>query len=231
MLYGGDESITAEEFVAYKMDHLYADESRVGRLIAGLVADDGAADADLGEAIAVLAAWDRSARRDSRAAALALRTARLALGDLLDGVAPDQPQPKEALRQAAAELKAAFGRLDPPWSDAMKLRRGDLALAIDGGPDTLRAVYPASATDTGAWTAAGGDTFILYADWSPDGAQAIRTIHQFGAATVDVQSPHYADQAPLFATEQWKTPPMTLDALLAEATADYRPGRPESAKK
>lgn len=225
-LYGGDESITAEEFVAYKMDDHYADDSRVGSLVAALVADEGArSDPELAGAIAVLQGWDRSAHRNSRGAALALRTARLALGELLDNAGAEQPDRKEALRQAASELKASFGRLDPAWSEVMKLRRGDLALAIDGGPDTLRAVYPASATDSGEWTAAGGDTYILYSDWSPDGSQQIKTIHQFGAATLDAASPHYADQAPIFAAEEWKTPPMTLEAAIAEATADYRPGK------
>ena len=34
----------------------------------------------------------------------------------------------------------------------------------------------------------------------------------------------HADQAPLFAEEEWKRPPMTLESALAEATADYHPG-------
>jgi len=74
--------------------------------------------------------------------------------------------------------------------------------------------------------AVGGDTYVLYADWSGAREVTIKTIHQFGAATLDPASPHYADQAPIFAAEKWKTPPMTLDALLAEATRDYRVGGP-----
>ena len=62
-------------------------------------------------------------------------------------------------------------------------------------------------------------------DWAPDGSYRIDTIHQFGSATMNASSPHYADQAPLFAAEQYKQPPMQLDALLKEATRDYRPGR------
>lgn len=107
----------------------------------------------------------------------------------------------------------------------MRLNRGAASLPVDGGPDTLRAVYPDVPSRKGKWSAGGGDTYILYADWSPDGAVSIRTIHQFGSATLDAKSPHYADQAPLFAEEKWKTPPMTLEAALAEKTRDYRPGR------
>jgi acyl-homoserine-lactone acylase len=108
----------------------------------------------------------------------------------------------------------------------MRLRRGEIDMPLQGGPDTLRAVYGAGAPTDGAMTATGGDTYILVADWPPDsGAPAIRTIHQFGSATLDESSPHFADQAPLFAEERWKTPPLSLDALLAEATADYAPGK------
>ena len=65
----------------------------------------------------------------------------------------------------------------------------------------------------------------MVAEWMPDGARKLRTIHQFGAATLDAGSPHYADQAPLFAEEAWKKPAMELASVEAEATRDYRPGR------
>ena len=74
-----------------------------------------------------------------------------------------------------------------------------------------------------------GDTYIVIADWAPDGSYTLDTIHQYGSATNDAFSPHYADQAPLFAAEQFKRPPMKLDALLKEAERDYRPGK-EAAK-
>lgn len=226
-LYGADASISGEEFVAYKMDHFYSSNSRLARLIEGLITDVGAAnDPELREAVALLKAWDRSASKDSRSAPLAIRTGRLALGWYLAGEEAETSDPRDALKQAADELKAAFGRIDPLWSEAMRLKRGDESWAVNGAPETLRAVYPDGTDIRGAWTAAGGDTYVLYADWPEDGgAPAIKTIHQFGAATLDATSPHYADQAPLFAAEQWKSPPMTLEALEAEATADYRPGR------
>ena len=107
----------------------------------------------------------------------------------------------------------------------MRLKRGEVSLPLNGGPDTLRAVYANGDAADGVMTATGGDTYILYADWSPEGSVEIRTIHQFGAATLDKTSIHYADQAPIFAQEDWKAPPMSLEALLAEATADYRPGK------
>lgn len=226
-LYGGDTSITGEEFVAYKMDAFYAEESLLRRTIRVFL-DDGAAasDPELTEAMATLAAWDGSAAQDNRQAALAIRAGHLALGYQLHGDGGEIAGFAAAVKQAANELREGFGRLDPEWGEVVRLKRGDLDLPLDGGPDTLRAVYPAGSPAEGEQTASGGDTYILYADWPADGgAPTIRTIHQFGAATLDASSPHYGDQAPLFAHEEWKSPPMTLDALLAEATADYQPGR------
>jgi penicillin amidase/acyl-homoserine-lactone acylase len=223
-LYGGDPSITADEFVAYKMDDRYADESPLRRLIAAALADPAIAeDPALAPARAVLRRWSGGADRDNRSAGLAITFGRYALGDLLNGDGALWPQPKRALEQAVADLTERFGRIDPPWGAINRLRRGAVSLPLDGGPDALRAVY--LAPKAAGWEAVAGDTYVLAAEWFADGGRRVRTIHQFGAATLDPRSPHYADQAPLFAAERWKEPPLTLDAALAEATRDYRPGR------
>lgn len=225
-LYGADTSITGEEFVAYKFDHFYSARSKLSLMIDALVDDPKlAADPETKEAIALLKSWDRSAAKESRAAALAIRIGCLAYNCYASDEPGPEPDAEHALRRAIKEMRAVFGRLDPPWSDAMRLKRGAADLALNGGPDTLRAAYPEEKTLHGKWAAAGGDTYILYADWSPDGTVAIKTIHQFGAATRDEKSPHYADQAPIFVAEQWKTPPLTLEGAIAEASRDYRPGR------
>jgi len=225
-LFGGDASITAEEFLAYKMDHRYAPESRVMALVQSLINNQAAqGDPALIEALDTLRAWDGSVGGDNRSAALGVLTAQKARGYLLNDEHAENPDYLSALREVDNALRKGFGRVDPQWSEVVRLQRGDLSLEIDGGPDTLRAVYPSGDPAKGAMSAAGGDTYILYADWAPGEKARIRTIHQFGAATLDEASSHYSDQAQIFAQEEWKTPPMELEALLLEATADYRPGR------
>lgn len=228
-LYGGDNRIEEEEFVAYKFDHYYAPNSRL-RLLIDRIAGDAAlaADPETAEAVALLKSWEGSTDREDRAAALAVRIGYLNLGyRLIGAIDPiEEPDPEAALRRAVGEFEQGFGRIDPTWGEAVKLRRGAVSFSLNGGPDILRAVYPTGAPDEGTQAAAGGDTYILYADWPGDGgAPEIRTIHQFGSATLDASSPHYADQAPIFAAEEWKTPAMTLESVLAQATRDYRPGR------
>jgi len=137
------------------------------------------------------------------------------------------PDPIQSLRDAVAHLKTHWGRLDVPWGEVNRLRRGDLDLPLGGGPDLLRAVYTRLPKDDGRLVAQGGDTMIYIADWAPDGSLKTESIHQFGSATLDENSPHYADQSPLYATQQFRQIPLDRDALEAEATRSYRPGAPQ----
>jgi len=219
-LYGADASITGDEFVSYKLDHIYAQESRVMELVKALAQTNAE---DLQEEAAVLAAWDGAVTKDNRSAALAILTAQKARGYLLNDEGVETSDYEAALREVSSELKALFGRVDPEWGEAVRLKRGEMSLPLNGGPDTLRAVYPQD-DGGGALKSVGGDTYILYADWSGARDVEIRTIHQFGAATLDKTSAHYADQAPVFAAEEWKSPPMDLPLLIAEATRDYTVG-------
>ena len=224
-LYGGDPLISEEEFLAYKFDNTYAEDSRVMELVKGLVNSDAAKnDDDLSEALSLLDSWDGAVTPENRAAILAIATAQRARGVLLNDEDVETPDPIAALKETMADLQRGFGRIDPTWGEAVRLQRGDVDLAIYGGPDTLRAVYPWGELKDGALKAVAGDTHIVYADWSGPREVEIKTIHQFGAATLDETSPHYDDQAPIFVAEEWKSPPMTLDALLAEATSDKKVG-------
>ncbi len=224
-LYGADPSITEGEFLNYKMDASYADESRVVQTARALIANAPGNDSEFSEAIDVLKAWDQTAKPESRGAALAILTAQKARGYLLDDQGERVSSYEDALKEVAQHLQMHFGRLDPEWREVMRFRRGDIDADVEGGPDALRAVWPTGDIADGPLTAAGGDTYILYADWPKEGGDPeIRTIHQFGSATLDETSPHYADQAPIFLDGGWKRPPMSLEAVLAEATRDYRVG-------
>ena len=58
-----------------------------------------------------------------------------------------------------------------------------------------------------------------------DGKGQRESIHQFGSATLDAASPHYADQAPLYQREEMK--PVWLDEaeVRQHLEREYRPGR------
>jgi penicillin amidase/acyl-homoserine-lactone acylase len=96
-------------------------------------------------------------------------------------------------------------------------------IGIDGAPDLLRAVYSEAAPD-GRRRGVAGDSYVLIAEWDKDGRVRSKSIHQFGSATKDERSPHFADQAALFARCGFK--PVWLDEadIRAHLEREYRPG-------
>lgn len=218
--FGIDTSITAEEFNAYKYDLGYSSRSVMAARVREIIALDAAGDADLAAAQQVLAAWDLRTNVDSRQAALAVLTIAPLERAIDAGETP--PDLRAAFKQTIASLKTHFGRIDPLWGEVNRLRRGTLDIAVDGGPDILRAVYGTPQAD-GTLTGVAGDTFIMFVEWDRTGKLSSRSIHQFGAATLDAASPHYADQAQLFASMQTKPVLFTRAELEGHVTRDYRP--------
>jgi penicillin amidase/acyl-homoserine-lactone acylase len=220
-LLGADTSITAEELDAYKCDVTYSAESEAVTNLDALFGAPAPADALTQRALALLRTWDRRADSASPAAALALLTFHV------DDKGRIQVEPADVLaarlRDTAQALEKQFGRLDVPWADVNRLRRGPVDLGLGGGPDLLRAVYGNRTTPTRLRGIA-GDSLIMVAEWDRSGRVRSKSIHQFGSATKDARSPHFADQAKLFAECGWK--PVWLDEadIRAHLEREYRPG-------
>ncbi len=123
----------------------------------------------------------------------------------------------------AQHLLDLFGTLDVPWSEMMRLRRGALDLPLGGGQDCLRALDPELDPD-GRFRAFNGDCLFWFVEWDKDGALTSEVIHQYGAAANDPASPHYADQAPLFAEEQTRPDWFREEDIRAHLKREYRPG-------
>lgn len=220
-LWGQDASITRQEFHAYKFDHRYSERSEMAAGLRALLALEPGDEPLLRRAQEVLAGWDLSAGRESRGAALAIRT----LEPVLDARRRGQPVPslRESLLATARTLEAHFGRLDPTWGAVNRLRRGPVDLPVAGGPDTLRAIEGEPQPD-GTLTAVAGDGLVMFVEWDAQGRLRSESIHHFGSATSRPGSPHYADQAPRFAAEH--TTPVLFEesALRAAGAREYRPG-------
>ncbi|MBI1199531.1 MAG: acylase [Phenylobacterium sp.] len=214
--YGADPSITAEEFEAYKYDLAYSTKSDLAKGIALLMSIPAGNDADLAAAQALMKDWDRRTNRESRAAPLAVLT-------VLKLVQSPETPPLTALKGVMADLRKHYGRIDPTWGEVNRIRRGKVDLPIDGGPDVFRAVYGRPDPD-GRLHAVAGDTYVMFVTWDKDGKLSSKSIHQFGSATLDETSPHYADQTPLFAAMQTKPVWFTEDELKGHVARDYRPG-------
>ena len=214
--YGADTSITEAEFDAYKYDLAYSEKSDLAKGLALLLAIPAGDDAELAAAQALFRGWDRRTNVDSRAAALGVLTV------LRLQQSPGQP-PLEVLKAVMTELKAKFGRIDPTWGEVNRIRRGKVDVAVDGGPDIFRAIYGRPDPD-GRLRAVAGDTFVMFVTWDRDGTLSSRSVHQFGTATLDETSPHYADQTPVFAAMKTKPVKFTEADLAGHIRRDYRPG-------
>lgn len=219
-LYGTDESITRERFVEYKYDKTYDPESWVGRWLRQVREAELPDDADMREAVAILEEWTLTAERDDVGTALAVLA--MELGPAED--APrDETEALRRLRNAVRFLRKHHGRLDVHWQEMLRLRRGEYDLPLAGCPDCLRAI-DVRVTDDGRFAGINGDCFIQMVEWFPDGTMHSESVHQYGAAVVDEESPHYADQAPLFADEAMRPSLYHEAEIRANLVREYRPG-------
>jgi penicillin amidase/acyl-homoserine-lactone acylase len=226
-LLSADASITREDFRAIKYDKRYSTRSKLAALIARIKGMDFSKEADAAElqkAQAVLASYDLSTEASNRGAALAIIVG-------LPVVVPTfQGKPEgdilAAMRAAIATLMKHYGRLDPEWGEVNRFRRGAIDAPASGGPDVLRDfesdIVPQA---DGKFEARKGDTLYYFVEWDKAGKVSATGIHQFGSATQDATSPHYADQAAIFLKEGVK--PIWLDEaeLRQHLSREYRPGR------
>jgi acyl-homoserine-lactone acylase len=226
--FGGDPAITLDAFRKYKFDLSYSVHSDLAKEIAEIEAVRPGNDVDLKHAQWILAHWDRKTDIHNRGTALAVLMGLRVAPEEEGGPRKEEPLP--ALRDAMADLQLHFGRLDPEWGQLNRFRRGNLDVPIDGGPDVYRAVYGLPQND-GTLTAVDGDTLIMFVTWDRNGNLSSQSIHQFGSATLDAASPHYADQSPLFVAMKTKPVLFTTAQLKGHIEASYRPGDRENANK
>jgi len=228
-LFNSDNSITEDEFIAYKYDMYYAEDGPVAEKIREILSSPTSNDPLVREAVDVVRAWDFNTNPENTSAALAVLTA----GPGPDGEAargrPDTLMAR--LAENARTLKETHGRLDVPWGEVNRLYRGDLNIPIGGGPDVLHAVYgfrvrqgKVEGLKNGEIYGRAGDCYVLIAVWDKEGKVHSQSIHQFGSASTRPESAHYADQAPLFAARKMK--PVWLDEseIRAHLEREYRPG-------
>lgn len=220
-LLGSDTAITRDAFERYKLDTAYSARSATALRLKTLRSAAPPLDPLAREGQELLRRWDLRTDPENPAAALAILTLRPFNDNRPPPVAPDELVRR--LEESAHLLERAFGRLDVPWGEVNRLRRGPADLPLGGAPDVLRAIYGSPAGD-GRLVATGGDSYILLVEWDREGRVHSRSVHPFGSATLDATSPHYADQSPLFARGELK--PVWLDEseIRAHMVREYRPG-------
>ena len=169
----------------------------------------------------MLAAWDFNT--DTANTGAALGTCVLGAEWTAESRGKPVPDVRGELERCTDLLLEKTGRLDPPWGEVNRHVRGELNLPVGGGPDTLRAIYGRGMEEDGFLTNIAGDGLYYLVEWDSEGEQTVRGIHHFGAATLDETSPHYADQAPLFAEETLRDPLFDKAKRAEHVVRRYRP--------
>jgi penicillin amidase/acyl-homoserine-lactone acylase len=219
-LFGADDSITQEEFYTYKYDMAYSEESWVAELVRQILDASLPEDPTVQEAVGVLRAWDLRTDPENTGAAIGVLTIQPShLARFRGRPAPDLV---ETFVAVAHELKAAHGRIAVPWRKVNRLRRGKVDLGLGGGPDILHAVYGGEPSE-GRTAGRAGDSLVIFATWDESGVTS-RSISPYGTAVLDEDSPHYADQAPLFVKRQTKPIWFKETDIRAHLEREYRPG-------
>ena len=213
-IFDNDKKFTEQDLLDAKFDNEYSKESRSIKYLQNVLAQEYE-DQEFQEAQAVLNAWDLKTDNDNRSAALGVCILSEEWRAFMNRI--DAPSSKEMFKKCIDELNDAFGRVDPLWSEVNMLIRGDLSLPIQGGPDTLRAVY-GRPQDDGILKAVAGDGLVVSLSWDSDGNQESQSIHQYGSATQDSSSKHYDDQVQLFVDEKMK--PTFFDKLELEKNTE-----------
>ena len=205
-----------------KYDTGYQREGYVARLWDELAALDLSDDAELARARDMLMGWDFTADNVGEADALAL----LMIREFMSASYQNKPWPdaRAELAKQVAHLTKYFGRIDPPMSDLLRLRQGDVDLPLDGGSDTLRASTLWDVDEDGRLSVRHGDSFIQWAEWLPGKRVSSRSIQPYGAATTRPASPHYTDQATLFVQHRLKPVHFWREDVLANAKRRYTVG-------
>lgn len=219
-LYGGDKSITREEFFAYKYDKTYAEESSFRKAIDNFLKTVKLPAGELQEELDLIRGWDGSFDKANRSAALVLMTFRPRSN--VQRLKLNQEKFLGYLREASGILRKNFGRVDVEWGKVNRLVRGKKSFPLGGASDTLRAIYGEPQKD-GTLSAKAGDCFIQFVEWDEEGKLQSWAIHQFGSATADAKSPHYSDQSPLFSEEKERKILFERENVLANAKKVYKP--------
>lgn len=226
-VYGEDLSIDRSEFYNYKYDTKYSEKSVLVTNLKRFLAEAKTKDKNANQAINILSKWN-------------YETDSLAVGVhyALDAIKPvynpddyyyDYELIMQRLKTSAKKTKDHFGKLDIKWGDIQRLKRGNKNLALSGGPDILRAIYTKG--DKGQRKAVAGDCYFQIVEWSPKGEVSSQSIHQYGSATLDSNSPYYNDQSQLFSTNKMKPVWMSLKDIKLNLLKSYSPGGEKGIKE
>ena len=217
-LLGADGSISRADLARIKFDTGVSRQGWAGPWFADLMA---VRDPKLAAARDLLRRWDWNF--DGRGSADGLAVLLMKAGQAWHYKRETRLDPAHELAKAATFLTTHFGRLDVPLGTLLRIRQGNVDVAMDGGPDVLRAASLWDDAPDGRLVVKHGDSFVMFMEWPKAGPVRSWSIQPYGQAITRPASPHFADQVAPFAQHRLK--PVLFDprALTGHVERYYRP--------
>jgi acyl-homoserine-lactone acylase len=131
----------------------------------------------------------------------------------------DPAKAAAALDAVAGELEQQYGRIDVPWGDVFRFRRGNADLPGNGAPSALGAIRTVNASPfvNGKAQGIGGDTYFAVIEFStPVHAEALLSYGNWSKTG----SPHVEDQLRLLSKKEMR--PVWRDRKDVEANLEAR---------
>lgn len=237
-----DRKLSLEEMVELKHSpRMLVAERVVDDLVAAVRATRPSG--DVARALEVLEKWDRTAAAESRGGVL-FETWVARYGETIDTArfyrepwTPERPMETPVGIGSVPEATAAFAwtveeldrrgwAVDEKWGEVHRVIRGDVDEPVSGCPSTLGCfrTLSYSRTPDGRLEADRGDGWILAVEFGE--VPRAYSILAYGQSNTP-DSPHFADQAAMFARGEMKRVAFTREDIERTAVRRYRPGWPE----
>ena len=128
----------------------------------------------------------------------------------------------KAFAFAKSHLEEHFGKIQVPYKEFARFKRGNKDLPIYGGLGALAARWGSLSKDNGRYYAGGGDNFMMFIKYGPNGVENFESIVPFGSSS-NPESPHYNNQMELYTEKGAKK--LTFDKKLIYENAEkvYHP--------
>jgi len=236
-LIDNDRKLSLDEVRELKHSQLLLLAERVkGDLIAAL--RESQPNSEIHAAIETLEKWDNTTSAESRGGALFAHWWPLyeAAGEpdyavewsadkptsTPSGLA-DKARAVKTFVQALEEVTGFYGRHDVAWGEAHRIRKTGVDLPVSGGSGLQGAfrVLEFRRADDNKLVANSGDGWAFAVEFS-EPPQAY-TVLAYSESELE-NSPHYADQAPLFSANQMKRAAFTDAEIESQIIRKYRPG-------